>query len=155
MWLTTLPGLIFGTLGVLAPLRLDELGAGSTAIAAVFLFAAALEAVVRPIVGRISDRRGRLPPVIVRPAGGDRGARLVPWPERAWVLGVLVIAISPAIGMLWAPAMSQLSDGAERLGDRAGVRVRARRTSRGRSATASARPAAAGSARAPATRCRT
>ena len=40
---------------------------------------------------------------------------LVPWPERAWVLGVLVIAISPAIGTLWAPAMSQLSDGAERL----------------------------------------
>ena len=75
MWLTTLPGLIFGTLGVLGPLRLDELGAGSTAIAAVFLFAAALEAVVSPFVGRLSDRVGRLPPVIVGLTGGDRGAR--------------------------------------------------------------------------------
>jgi MFS family permease len=115
MWLTTLPGLIFGTLGVLAPLRLDELGAGSTAIAAVFLFAAAFEAVVSPIVGRISDRIGRLPPVIVGLCGATVVLALVPWPERAWVLGVLVIAISPAIGTLWAPAMSQLSDGAERL----------------------------------------
>jgi MFS family permease len=115
MWLTTLPGLIFGTLGVLAPLRLDALGAGSTAIAAVFLFAAALEAIVSPIVGRISDRIGRLPPVIVGLTGATVLLALVPWPERAWVLGVLVIAISPAIGTLWAPAMSQLSDGAERL----------------------------------------
>jgi MFS family permease len=115
MWLTTLPGLIFGTLGVLAPLRLDELGAGSTAIAAVFLFAAALEAVVSPIVGRISDRIGRLPPVIVGLAGATAVLALIPWPERAWVLGALVIAISPAIGTLWAPAMSQLSDGADRL----------------------------------------
>ena len=115
MWLTTLPGLIFGTLGVLAPLRLDELGAGSTAIAAVFLFAAALEALVSPIVGRISDRIGPLPPVIVGLCGATVVLALVPWPQRAWVLGVLVIAISPAIGTLWAPAMSQLSDGAERL----------------------------------------
>ena len=77
MWLTTLPGLIFGTLGVLAPLRLDELGAGSTAIAAVFLFAAALEAVVSPIVGR--HLRPHRPPA----AGDRRARRRRPWCSRS------------------------------------------------------------------------
>jgi MFS family permease len=70
---------------------------------------------VSPIVGRISDRIGRLPPVIVGLTGATAVLALIPWPERAWALGALVIAISPAIGTLWAPAMSQLSDGAERL----------------------------------------
>jgi MFS family permease len=116
MWLTTLPGLLFGTIGVLAPLRLDELGAGSTAIAAVFLFAAALEAAMSPIVGRLSDRRGRLLPVIAGLALATALVALLPWPNTAWVLGALVIASAPAIGTLWTPAIALLSDGAEQLG---------------------------------------
>jgi predicted MFS family arabinose efflux permease len=116
MWLTTLPGLLFGTIGVLAPLRLDELGAGSTAIAAVFLIAAGLEALVSPVVGRISDRRGRLVPVIAGLVGATVLLALLPWPDTAWLLGLLVIATSPAVGTLWAPAMSLLSDGAELVG---------------------------------------
>ena len=32
MWLTTLPGVLFGTVAVLGPLRLDKLGAGAAAI---------------------------------------------------------------------------------------------------------------------------
>jgi len=116
MWLTTLPGLLFGTIGVLAPLRLDELGAGSAAIAAVFLIAAGLEAVVSPIVGRVSDRRGRLLPVIAGLAAATVLVALLPWPNTAWLLGAAVIASAPAIGTLWTPAIALLSDGAERLG---------------------------------------
>jgi len=116
MWLTMLPGLLFGVIGVLAPLRLDELGAGSTAIAIVFVIAAGLEATVSPVVGRVSDRRGRLAPVIAGLAGSTVLVALFPWPESAWVLGALVIAVAPAIGSLWAPAMSLLSDGAELVG---------------------------------------
>ena len=89
MWLTTLPGVLFGTLAVLGPLRLDELGAGAAAIAAAFLAAAALEAVVGAVVGRLSDRRGRLVRQPDRAStGGGVMMLALPWPESAWVLGV-------------------------------------------------------------------
>ena len=116
MWLTALPGVLFGTMSVLAALRLDELGAGAAAIAAAFLFAAALEAIAAPIVGRVSDRRGRLVPSIVGVAGGGVAMLLLPWPQSAWVLGGLVVLCGPAIGILYTPAMAMLSDGAEAFG---------------------------------------
>ena len=65
MWLIAVPGLMFGTIGVLGPLRLDELGLGAAAIGAVWLCAALLEAGVSPVVGRVSDRRGRLFPSLL------------------------------------------------------------------------------------------
>src|SRR4051794_40003961 len=63
MWLVALPALGFGVLDVLVPLRLDELGAAQAAIAGAFLVAAAGEAFVSPVVGRVSDRRGRMVPI--------------------------------------------------------------------------------------------
>ena len=51
MWLIVLVGLMFGTLDVLAPLRLDELGATAAVIGATFLVAAALEAGESPLIG--------------------------------------------------------------------------------------------------------
>jgi MFS family permease len=41
---------------------------------------------------------------------------LYPWPDEAWQLGALVILTAPAVGMLWAPSMALLSDGADALG---------------------------------------
>src|SRR4051794_16131832 len=113
MWLTTVPGLLFGTLQVLAPLRLAELGAGATAIAGCFLGAAALEAVVSPLSGRVSDRLGRSAPALFGLCAGVVMMLLLPWPETAWVLGALIVVGSPGIGALWAPAMAMLSDGTD------------------------------------------
>ena len=62
MWLIVMVGLMFGTLDVLAPLRLDELGATAAVIGATFLLAAALEAGESPFIGRLSDRHGRVCP---------------------------------------------------------------------------------------------
>jgi MFS family permease len=115
-WLVTLPALLLGTLGVLAPLRLDALGAGAAAIAAVFVVAAALEGAVSPIAGRISDRRGRLGPSVVGLACGAVVMALLPLPDARLPLAVLVILAAPALGLLWAPAMAMLSDGAEAFG---------------------------------------
>ena len=113
MWLMTLPGLLFGTLNVLGPLRLDALGAGAAAIAACFLVAAGLEAIIAPLVGRLSDRHGRRAPALAGLAGGAVVMALLPWPTTAWQLGALVVLAAPAIGVLWAPAIAMLSDGAE------------------------------------------
>jgi MFS family permease len=116
MWLTALPGVLFSTMAVLGALRLDELGAGTAAIATVFLVAAAIEAAIAPVVGHHSDRRGRLIPSILGVAGGGLSMTVLPWPESAWLLGVLIILAAPAIGMLYTPAMAMLSDGAEAVG---------------------------------------
>jgi MFS family permease len=116
MWLVAVPGLLFGTLGVLVPLRLDELGASAAAIAGAFLVAAALEAIVAPLMGRVSDRRGRLVPSLAGLAAATVVMLALPWPEATWVLVALVIVAGPAIGILWAPSMAMLSDGAEARG---------------------------------------
>ena len=114
--LVTIPGLLFGTLSVLGPLRLDELGAATAAIGAIWLVAAGLEAIVSPLAGRFSDRRGPLAPLLGGLVGGAVMFSLLPWPGDAVTLGILIVLGSPVIGLLWAPAMSMLSDGADGVG---------------------------------------
>lgn len=116
MWLVVLPGLVFGTVGVLAPLRLDALGASAVAIAAVFLAGAALEAIVSPIAGRISDRRGRELPLLAGLAGATAFMVALSLAGSALLLIALLIAAAPVIGVLWAPAMAMLTDAAADLG---------------------------------------
>ena len=53
------PSVMFGAIEVLVPLRIDALGGGHGVIAAGFIGGAALEAVLAPIAGRLSDRVGR------------------------------------------------------------------------------------------------
>jgi predicted MFS family arabinose efflux permease len=115
MWLIAVPGLVFGTVSVLAPLRLDDLGVGAAGIAATWLAAAGLEASVSPVVGRMSDRRGRLFPSLIGLSISAALMVVFPWPNAAWQLIALVILVAPAVGMLWAPSMALLSDGAEAL----------------------------------------
>jgi predicted MFS family arabinose efflux permease len=116
MVLILVPGLVFGAIEVLVPLELDDLGAGSGAIAVVFLVAAGLEAIVAPVAGRISDRRGRLAPSAVGLAASIVAALVISIPESALALGIVVVVAAPWIGMLWSPAMAMLSDGAESCG---------------------------------------
>jgi predicted MFS family arabinose efflux permease len=116
IWLIAVPGLLFGTIAVLAPLRLDDLGVGAAAIGATWLGAALLESGVSPVVGRVSDRRGRLFPCLIGLTIAAGLMLLFPWPNAAWQLVALVIVAAPSIGMLWAPSMALLSDGAEALG---------------------------------------
>jgi predicted MFS family arabinose efflux permease len=116
MWLIAVPGLLFGTIGVLAPLRLDDLGAGAGAIGAAWLGAAALESGVSPFVGRLSDRVGRLFPCFVGLSAGGALMLLFTLPQEIWQVVVLVLLAAPAIGTMWAPSMAMLSDGAEALG---------------------------------------
>jgi MFS family permease len=116
VWFVTLPALLFSTTNVLASLRLDVLGMSAVGISAVFLISAALEAVLNPAAGRISDQRGRLLPIRAGLAGSAVATALLPWPDSRWVLAVVVILASMAFGVFWTPAMSHLADLAERRG---------------------------------------
>ena len=51
-WLVMLPAMFSGAIWVLAPLRLDELGASGIAVGAVFLVSALVEGAASPTFGR-------------------------------------------------------------------------------------------------------
>jgi MFS family permease len=123
MWLIVLVGLMFGTLDVLGPLRLDELGASAAVIGATFLVAAAIEAVESPVIGRFADRHGRVLPMLVGLSLAAVMVALLPWPATVWLLVPTILVAAPAIGILWTPSMAMLSDGAEDRGLEQGMAV--------------------------------
>lgn len=116
MWLVTLPALAFGVIGVLGPLRLDDRGFSGGAVAVTFLLAAAVEAAISPLVGRVSDRRGRLAPI----RGGLLAAAalmlVLTLPGSGVLLAAVLVVAGAALGTFWAPAMALLSDLAEDAG---------------------------------------
>ncbi len=116
IWLVALGSLTFGVLGVLVPLELDRLGAATLAVALTFLLAAGVEALVAPVAGRLSDRRGRAVPITAALCGATLLLLALPWPGDPWLLAGLMLAAGAAIGVLWAPSMAMLSDGAEASG---------------------------------------
>jgi len=115
-WLVLLPGLLFGNLSVLVPLRLSHLGYGGAAIGAVFLCTAALEAGNNILVGRVSDRRGTTLPILAGLVGSAVFAALLPWPGRAILLAVVVVLASLAFGAFFTPALTLLTHVSEARG---------------------------------------
>jgi MFS family permease len=115
LWLTTIAGMAFGVLDVLAPLRLNALGAAPVLIGATFLASAAVETGLSPLSGRLSDRRGRYFPVRISLLSGVAVSLLAPVLAPAGVLIAMLIIGMPAFGTLFAPSSAMLSDGAHRL----------------------------------------
>lgn len=116
LWLMVMPALLFGVVAVLVPLELDDAGWGAAAIAAVFIGAAAIEMVVAPLLGRVSDRRGRLLPLRFALAAGVLVTTALAFADHPAAIVPLVVCASISFGAFWAPAMALLSDGAERIG---------------------------------------
>jgi MFS family permease len=116
LWLFMLPAIFAGVLEVLVPLRLDDLGATGVAIGAVFLVASAIEAVLSPLAGRLSDRYGRLAPIRVGLLGATAMAVLLPIPGTVVLVGAALVAAVAALGTFWAPGMALVSDASEDAG---------------------------------------
>jgi MFS family permease len=112
-FLVAAPSTLFGVEDVIVPLRLDELGGGAITIASGFTVGAGLEAILAPIVGRYSDRRGRVAPYIL---GALLAAASIVLVGTAMLQGLIVAAvITSAIGagFCFTPATALLSDAAE------------------------------------------
>jgi MFS family permease len=116
LWLMVLPALLFGVVAVLVPLELGDAGWSAVAIAALFIGAAAVESVISPLLGRVSDRRGRLLPLRFALAAAIAVTLGLALAGSPFVIAPLVVAASIAFGSFWAPAMALLSDAAERIG---------------------------------------
>ena len=116
LWLMLLPALLVGVMSVLAALDLDRLGWGAVAIGALFFFSAAIEAVVNPLVGRVTDRRGALAPVRISLAAAIVVSAALAWASVPAVIAAFVVAASVAYSSLFTPGLTLLADGAERTG---------------------------------------
>jgi MFS family permease len=83
---------------------------------ATFLVAAAVESVLSPLIGRISDRHGRIVPLRFGLACATALLLCFTLPAMAGLLAALIVVIAAALGMFWAPAMALLSDASEEAG---------------------------------------
>jgi MFS family permease len=116
LWLNTLPALLFGVLVVLVPLRLDEGGFAPLAIGAVFLVAGLIETVFNPLLGRFSDRRGRLLPVRAALAASVAVAVAFAVASEPYAIAALTVLAAVAFGAFYTPAIALVSDRSERAG---------------------------------------
>jgi MFS family permease len=116
MWLTTLAALLYGTLAVLAPLRLSHLGASNATIGLAFVAGAALAAGSSPLVGRVSDRIGWRRPVLAGLCASMVWTLLLTLPRAVAVLFGLVVVADCLFGVSYSPAGAMISEGAERRG---------------------------------------
>jgi MFS family permease len=116
LWLMALPSLAFGVLDVLAPLRLGQLGLAGSAIGAIFLGAAALQAGASLVVGRWGDRSGRRAPLRASLVAAVALSLALPFADGVASLAVLVVIAATAYGAFYAPAMALLADEAEKAG---------------------------------------
>ena len=108
--------MFFGVLDVLVPLRLDDAGYGAIAIASVFVIAGLVEVVLNPVVGRVSDERGRLLPVRVCLTTTIAVACGLAIATQPLVVAALVVAASVSAAGFYTPGMALVADRAELAG---------------------------------------
>jgi MFS family permease len=110
------PSVMFGAIEVLVPLRIDDLGGGHGLIAGGFIAGAALEGILAPLAGRISDRVGRRIPFVTGLAicAVAMVAIALVTTLGAIIAGLILTALGA--GLCFAPALTLISDVAESSG---------------------------------------
>jgi MFS family permease len=116
LWLILLPALLFGVLIVLVPLDLNRHGWGSVAIGALFVVTTAVETVLNPLLGRLTDRQGWLRPVRAALVGSIVVSVALAWATQPALIAALVVASGVAYGAFYTPGLALISHGAELAG---------------------------------------
>ena len=104
------PSAAFGLVVVLGPLRLDDLGATPWMIAAAFVTGSLIEAIIGPIIGRVSDRVGRKIPYL---AGLLMMALAIAMLGLFQPLGLVltsVVVVAFGAGLAFTPATALITD---------------------------------------------
>jgi MFS family permease len=116
LWLIACTALLFGTLNVLLPLRIDSAGGSGALIAVVWVVTAGFESIVNPLSGRRADSHGWAG---IARFGLIAGAVVVVAGGLSTALAALVIvglASGPVIGVLWTPGLVLLGEGSDHAG---------------------------------------
>jgi predicted MFS family arabinose efflux permease len=115
-WLIALPALLFGCLSVLGPLRLDAAGVGTLGMTLFWAASAAVGAVQSPLLGRWSDRRGRLEPVRAGLVVSIAISIAIPFSDGRAAAIALVLAASVVYNSFWVPGGALLAEAGEAQG---------------------------------------
>jgi MFS family permease len=116
VWLMLLPSFAAGLITVLGPLRLHRLGASAVVIGAVFLIGAGLDGALAPLVGSLSDRRGRRVPLRAGMFASAIALLCFTLPDTWVLLGLLLIVTDGSLSICWGPAMALVADTADARG---------------------------------------
>jgi MFS family permease len=106
------PSLAFGFLVVVAPLRMDELGASPWLIAGAFAIGSAVEAVAGPWIGRVSDRIGRVGPYLIGVAVISVAITAIGIFNLLPALAAAVVLCAFGAGLAFTPASTLVTDAA-------------------------------------------
>src|SRR4029079_15434249 len=82
-------------------------------IGATWFVAGCLESANSVAVGRLADRYGPFAPIRAAPIAPAVVCVLLPWPDNAYVLALLVVCGALAFGAFYAPGMTLLTHAAE------------------------------------------
>ncbi|HRV59979.1 MAG: MFS transporter [Solirubrobacterales bacterium] len=110
------PSVAFGLAVVIGPLHMDKLGASPFLIAAAFASGSVIEAVIGPVIGRVSDRVGRTLPYLVGVAAmavaviGLGAFGVLP------LMFVTVMVMAFGAGLAFTPASTLVTDHATAAG---------------------------------------
>lgn len=116
VWLLAAASFAFGAVVVIAPLRLDLLGAGVATIAAAFACGSIIETLLGPQIGRISDRVGRARPYRAGALLGALAVVIVSQVDLLWAVFCAVILFAFAAGLAFTPSMALAADVAADIG---------------------------------------
>jgi MFS family permease len=117
------PSLMFGAIDVLLPLRIDALGGGHALIAVGFIGGAAIESVLAPLAGRMSDRIGRRGPYVLGMVICAAALVFFAFADSLATVIASLLLTALGSGFCFAPAMTLISDAAEASGLHQGYAV--------------------------------
>jgi predicted MFS family arabinose efflux permease len=102
-WLVMAGASVSGLVLTIGPLRLSDLGAGTGVVGGIFLAAAAGQAAVTPLIGRLVDRHGAGALLLPGLAGVGLAVLLVVPPQSTPLLAAVLVGLTAAGGLFVVP----------------------------------------------------